>query len=337
MVTQNNNLTEVTDVEQAALALVQNDIERAEKSVLPQNTTQVATKRNPSQRSERTAARKARQELYGDKTVPRIRRERRYGGSSHSRAYLKKALCLYSDRAQVFFENNYERVNADLIVSTLVLEAVGGTDFADEISVRIEKEFNTLEKKMMHANAELERVATAKNIAPDQQVPAYDHKRFYEPPLHTPHSAQFMTVVQLFDRIIARAEGCWIHKAMNAQTRNNVVRSWEKKLSDFVRTLHSIRVQAITQARKSGFGQRAAAIEANVRRQQAEEQLEKKDIPTAGANDTPGASTPNSEAQNQDAPQAPTTNIEQGDSQTESQIHSSVEEPNTSSTTTQPI
>ena len=72
-----------------------------------------------------------------------------------------------------------------------------------------------------------------------------------------------MTVVQLFDRIIARAEGCWIHKAMNAQTRNNVVRSWEKKLSDFVRTLHSIRVQAITQARKSGFGQRAAAIEAN--------------------------------------------------------------------------
>lgn len=125
MVTQNNNLTEVTDVEQAALALVQNDIERAEKSVLPQNTTQVATKRTPSQRSERAAARKARQELYGDKTVPRIRRERRYGGSSHSRAYLKKALCLYSDRAQVFFENNYERVNADLIVSTLVLEAVG--------------------------------------------------------------------------------------------------------------------------------------------------------------------------------------------------------------------
>ena len=108
---------------------------------------------------------KARQELYGDKTVPRIRRERRYGGSSHSRAYLKKALCLYSDRAQVFFENNYERVNADLIVSTLVLEAVGGTDFANEISVRIEKEFNTLEKKMMHANAELERVATARHCA----------------------------------------------------------------------------------------------------------------------------------------------------------------------------
>lgn len=298
MVTQNNNLTEVTDVEQAALALVQSDIDRAEKSVLPQPTPKVANKGNASQRSERAAARRARQELYGDKNVPRIRRERRYGGSSHSRAYLKKALCLYSDRAQVFFENNYERVNADLIVSTLVLEAVGGTDFAEEISARIEKEFNALEKKMMHANAELERVATAKNIAADQQVPAYDHKRFYEPPLHTPHSAQFMTVVQLFDRIIARAEGCWIHKAMNAQTRNNVVRSWEKKLSDFVRTLHGIRVQAITQARKQGFGQRAAAIEANVRRQQAEEHLEKTDLPTSGTNDKPDTPVSKPEAEN---------------------------------------
>lgn len=306
MVTQNNNLTEVTDVEQAALALVQSDIDRAEKSVLPQPTPKVANKGNASQRSERAAARRARQELYGDKNVPRIRRERRYGGSSHSRAYLKKALCLYSDRAQVFFENNYERVNADLIVSTLVLEAVGGTDFAEEISARIEKEFNALEKKMMHANAELERVATAKNIAADQQVPAYDHKRFYEPPLHTPHSAQFMTVVQLFDRIIARAEGCWIHKAMNAQTRNNVVRSWEKKLSDFVRTLHGIRVQAITQARKQGFGQRAAAIEANVRRQQAEEHLEKTDLPTSGTNDKPD--TPVSKSEAQDAVTATTPN-----------------------------
>lgn len=284
----NTSLAETAQVEQAALALVKNDIDSAEKPLSTPNITKV-TRKEVRPQYDRKAAMRARREMYADKTVPRIRSERRFGGSSHSRAYLKQALCLYSDRAQIFFENNYERVNMSLIVSTLVIEAIGGTDLAEQISLRIEKEFRDLETQMMNSYNELQRIATAKKIPSELQVPAYDHKRFYEPPLHTPHSVHFMTVVQLFDRIIARAEGCWINHVMNAQTRNKIVRSWEKKLIAFVRDLHEIRLQAVAQAKKTGYGQRAAAIEADIRRQQSQEQLEKTDLPTNGEADKPDA------------------------------------------------
>ena len=225
------SLSETTIVEKAALELVKSDMNTAEKAPQPLPDIRKPAPVKADNRAVRERkARQASREMYADKTVPRIRSERRYGGSSHSRAYLKQALCLYSDRAQIFFENNYERVNMSLIVSTLVIEAIGGTKLAEEISLRLEKEFRELETQMIASIKELQRIATVKGIAEDQQVPAYDHKRFYEPPLHTPHSAQFMTVVQLFDRLISRAEGCWINHIMSAQTRKNIVRSWEKNL-----------------------------------------------------------------------------------------------------------
>ena len=220
------SLSETTIVEKAALELVKSDMNTAEKAPQPLPDIRKPAPVKADNRAVRERkARQASREMYADKTVPRIRSERRYGGSSHSRAYLKQALCLYSDRAQIFFENNYERVNMSLIVSTLVIEAIGGTKLAEEISLRLEKEFRELETQMIASIKELQRIATVKGIAEDQQVPAYDHKRFYEPPLHTPHSAQFMTVVQLFDRLISRAEGCWINHIMSAQTRKNIVRS----------------------------------------------------------------------------------------------------------------
>ena len=264
--------------------------------------------------------------MYADKTVPRIRSERRYGGSSHSRAYLKQVLCLYSDRAQIFFENNYERVNMSLIVSTLVIEAIGGTKLAEEISLRLEKEFRELETQMIASIKELQRIATVKGIAEDQQVPAYDHKRFYEPPLHTPHSAQFMTVVQLFDRLISRAEGCWINHIMSAQTRKNIVRSWEKNLSQFVQDLHQIRLQAINQARKTGFGQRAAAIEAKVRREHADEHLEKTDIATTRKDNKPENPDAQTQAPKQEAVRAKASETEEV-APARQEVGSEVEEP----------
>ena len=292
----NKSLTETAQVEQEALALVQSDMNSAESDPMPSPAQKVATKvtrREIQPRRNARDQRRASREMFADKSVPRIRAERRYGGSSHSRAYLKQALCLYSDRAQIFFENNYERVNMNLIVSTLVIEAMGGTDLAEEVSLRLEKEFRDLETQMINSIKELQRIATAKGIPEDKQVPAYDHKRFYEPPLHTPHSAQFMTVVQLFDRLISRAEGCWINHVMSPQTRKNVVQSWEKKLVKFVRDLNDIRTQAVAQARKKGYGQRAATIEENVRRQQANEHLEKKDVATTTADAKPATDTQN--------------------------------------------
>lgn len=279
---KNTGLSETAIVEKTAQELVNDDMQNSNQ---PQEPSTPPTRE--TRRTRREQARRARNQPYGDANTPRIVSHRRYGGSSHSRAFLREDLFLYSDRAQIFFERNYERVNLSLIVCTLVTEAMGGVDLAEKVSAVIEKRFRELETEMITALKELKRGATEKGIPENRQVPAYDNKRSYSPPLHTPHSAQFMTVVTLFDRIIARVEGCWINRLMSPQTRRTMISSWEGKLVRFVREIDSIRKAAIDQARSSGFGQRAETIERNARRQQAEEKLEKTDVATSGANDKP--------------------------------------------------
>lgn len=285
---------QTTAVESEALNIIEADMQTGDKPLpppaeaMPSNTSAQQTARD-SRRTARAEARRARTQLYGDQSVPRVLPQRRYGGSSHSRAYLKQELALYSDRAQRFFERNYEQVNMSLIVSTLVTEAIGGSELAQKISVYIEQQFRTLEAEMLEAIKELKRGASESGIPEENQVPAYDHKRFYNPPIHTPHSAQFMTVVSLYDRIVARAEACWINRVMNSQTRYTIVLNWQRRLRDFVRELFRIRGQALKEARKAGFARRAAAIEESVRREQTEEPLEKADVKTTAADNSPEA------------------------------------------------
>lgn len=228
--------------------------------------------------------------IYADESVPRVVYEDRYGNTARSRAYLKKALCLYSDRAQVFFENNYERVNMSLIVSTLVVEAIGGDKFAVQISETLEKKFATMEEEMMKAISELRRIANEKGIAEADQIPAYDHKRHYEPPLHTPQSAQFMTLVSLFDRFVARVEGAWINKVVSSQTRKALITAWEKRLIQFVLELHKLRMDSLKQAREVGFGARANAIDAQVRNEQ-KQKLTREDVKTTQDDNNPEKSS----------------------------------------------
>lgn len=285
-----------TAVEKEAQTLIERDIRTAEKP-LP------ARRGTTGKRLTAEEARRQSRRMYGDDSVPRVRPERRYGGSSHSRAYLKQELCLYSDRAQTFFERNYESVNMSLIVCTLVTEAMGGEALAGKVSAYIEKRFSDLESEMLNAVKELERGATEGGIPKEKQIPAYDHKRWYNPPLHTPQSVQFMTVVVLFDRIVSRAEGCWINRLMDAQTRKNLVATWQKRLLDFVLDIYKIRDQARREARKAGFGRRAASIEENVRREHADEKLVKQDIKTTVADNTPEAAMqPEAEEASEKAP-----------------------------------
>ncbi len=230
--------------------------------------------------------REPRRELYADASVPRVIYERRQGTTAHSRAYLKKALCLYSDRAQVFFENNYERVNTNLIVSTLVVEAIGGEKFALQIAEMLDSKFSALENEMMRAVNELKRIANEKGIPEESQVPSYDHKRNYEPPLHTPQSVQFMTIVSLFDRIVARVEGAWINKVVSSQTRKALISNWEKRLVRFVQELQQLRNEAMETARGAGYGPRAKAIADQVRSEQKAE-LVQEDVETNSTDDTP--------------------------------------------------
>lgn len=218
---KDKNLSETAQVEKEALSLISNDIKLADQQRPTENSN-----RRPVSYKERV--KQAREEMYGDKSVPRVRYERRVGGSSHSRAYLKRDYSLYSDKAQLFFESHYESVNMSLIVSTLVIEAVGGPELAQKVSDEIEGEFRKLEQEMMTTLGELSRIAAEKGIPSEKQVPAYDHLRTYTPPVHTPHSVQFMTVTTLFDRIVSRCEGCWINQIMSADTKARITSSWSK-------------------------------------------------------------------------------------------------------------
>ena len=235
---KDKNLSETAQVEKEALSLISNDIKLADQQRPTENSN-----RRPVSYKERV--KQAREEMYGDKSVPRVRYERRVGGSSHSRAYLKRDYSLYSDKAQLFFESHYESVNMSL--TTL---------------------------------GELSRIAAEKGIPSEKQVPAYDHLRTYTPPVHTPHSVQFMTVTTLFDRIVSRCEGCWINQIMSADTKARITSSWSKKLKKFVTEIYQIRQEALKQARKAGFAKRAAAIDERVHREHANETLGKADVTT---------------------------------------------------------
>lgn len=288
---KDKNLSETAQVEKEALSLISNDIKLADQQRPTENSN-----RRPVSYKERV--KKAREEMYGDKSVPRVRYERRVGGSSHSRAYLKRDYSLYSDKAQLFFESHYESVNMSLIVSTLVIEAVGGPELAQKVSDEIEGEFRKLEQEMMTTLGELSRIAAEKGIPSEKQVPAYDHLRTYTPPVHTPHSVQFMTVTTLFDRIVSRCEGCWINQIMSADTKARITSSWSKKLKKLVTEIYQIRQEALKQARKAGFAKRAAAIDERVHREHANETLGKADVttqatakPEATANQTEAPAT----------------------------------------------
>ena len=113
---------------------------------------------------------------------------------------------------------------------------------------------------------------------------------------------------------------------MSAQTRKNIVRSWEKNLSQFVQDLHQIRLQAINQARKTGFGQRAAAIEAKVRREHADDRLEKTDLATTRKDNKPEAPSTQTQAPKQETVRAKASETEEA-APARQEVGSEVEEP----------
>lgn len=273
----------LTDEARAQLQQVQNQTTQQDSQA-----TEPSRRQGRSRRSRQGSRRRNEswRELYADNSVPRVVYERRQGSSAHSRAYLKKALCLYSDRAQVFFENNYERVNTNLIISTLVVEAIGGEKFALQVSELLENKFSELETELTRAVDELKRIAREKGIPEDCQVPSYDHKRHYEPPLHTPHSIRFLDLVSLFDRFVARVEGAWINKVICSQTRKTLISTWEKRLVKFVQELHKLRNDSMETARGAGFGPRAKAIADQIRNEQ-HATLVQEDVQTNNADDTP--------------------------------------------------
>ena len=301
------NMSETTKVEKSAIALIEADIKKAEAEKAEPNTngnSPEAVKapaaktpsRQPRHNADRPTPRQVmhvrgargtttrlppptrRRERYVDESVPRITVEERRISNDFSYAYFKSKTFLYSDPAQRFFEHNFQRVDGSFLVISLVCGAIGGVALAKRRTDQVEEMNRNLEKQLMRAIDELSRIMTERKIPEEAQVPAYDHKREYIPALHTPQSTQFITLVSLFDRIVARIDAAWFHQIVTPEKRSEMIAAWYRELNGYVSAILALRRETMQEALAAGRRQEARQIEQRVENDKSNAKIEKKDV-----------------------------------------------------------
>lgn len=216
---------------------------------------------------------------YADPEVPRIQPLQRRGSADFSRAYLKKEFFVYSDAAQNFFERNYEPVDRTLIVTSAIYSLTGGREAGDAAVAKVHELFTSVQQMLEEAIANTQQVLKEGGVT-DGEVSSYDHKRFYTPPVHTPLAMRFLSIVSLYDRLIARVESCWINGIIDDHGRQSTLGHWNAEMTKAVRQVFAIRAEAWNLARNTGHAQQAKAIEQKVARENEQEKgLVGKDVP----------------------------------------------------------
>lgn len=216
---------------------------------------------------------------YADPEVPRIQPVQRRGSADFSRAYLKKEFFVYSDAAQNFFERNYEPVDRTLIVTSAIYTLTGGREAGDAAVAKVHELFTSVQQMLEEAIANTRQVLKDGGVT-DGEVSSYDHKRFYTPPVHTPLAMRFLSIVSLYDRLIARVESCWINGIIDDHGRQSTLGHWNAEMTKAVRQVFAIRAEAWNLARNTGHAQQAKAIEQKVARENEQEKgLVGKDVP----------------------------------------------------------
>lgn len=216
---------------------------------------------------------------YADPEVPRIQPLQRRGAADFSRAYLKKEFFVYSNAAQNFFERNYEPVDRTLIVTSAIYTLTGGREAGDAAVAKVHELFTSVQQMLEEAIANTRQVLKDGGVT-DDEVSSYDHKRFYTPPVHTPLAMRFLSIVSLYDRLIARIESCWINGIIDDHGRQSTLGHWNAEMTKAVRQVFAIRAEAWNLARTTGHAQQAKAIEQKVARENEQEKgLIGKDVP----------------------------------------------------------
>ena len=208
-----------------------------------------------------------RRERYVDPSVPRVTVEQRRGTDDYSNPYFKITTTLSSDPAQRYFEHNFQRIDRSIMVISLVCAAIGGQELAQRRTAEAEAKSRGLEKELMSAIEKLKKTMTDRGIPEAAQVPAYDHKRDYTAAVHTPQSSQFITLANLFDRLVARTDAARFHMIFTGDQQRTMISSWYKKLNDYVTQILELRQSALQEAREKGRQQDAKAIEQRVERE----------------------------------------------------------------------
>ena len=213
---------------------------------------------------------------YVDETVPRVRREMRRATEDYSYAYCTAPTYIYSDAAQQFFERNFQWTDRSLLVISLVCGAIGGADLARKYTQEAEKLGKNLQADIMRAIEGIKKLMNAREIPEETQVPGYDHKRLYQPAVHSPQAMQFITITGLLDRIVARIEGAWINGVIDADQRSRMIRGWTEECRRYVTSMQELRTRTMQEALNAGKRQEARIIEQRVEKDAANDRMVEK-------------------------------------------------------------
>ena len=259
----NNAVERITELETKAQETVTSDVTKAAAN----NATKKKDDRPRQVMKVRHLPREQRRFAvqYADASVPRVQREVRRQPMDYSRAYLKLPIELASDRAQRLFESTYERTDQTLVVSTLVVEAIGQPELVDQTNDQLHKLFDKMEHDLMNCLDALKEGMDKQKIPAALQVAAYDHKRSYEAPIHTPFSSRFISIITLFDRVVARTEAAWVNRLIDPAAKRELISKWDQAVRGFITELGRVRNEAMRQAKETGHRQDALEIEQRVK------------------------------------------------------------------------
>lgn len=254
---------------------------KAEEKPTIDKPAQPATPRQGAARQARGADRSNRRTRtervrYVDETVPRVRREMRRATEDYSYAYCTAPTYVYSDAAQQFFERNFQWTDRSLLVISLVCGAIGGADLARKYTQEAEKLGKNLQANIMRAIEGIKKLMNAREIPEETQVPGYDHKRLYQPAVHSPQAMQFITITGLLDRIVARIEGAWINGVIDADQRSRMIRGWTEECRRYVTSMQELRTRTMQEALNAGKRQEARIIEQRVEKDAANDRMVEK-------------------------------------------------------------
>lgn len=254
---------------------------KAEEKPKIDKPAQPATPRQGTARQARGAVRGNRRTRtervrYVDETVPRVRREMRRATEDYSYAYCTAPTYVYSDAAQQFFERNFQWTDRSLLVISLVCGAIGGADLARKYTQEAEKLGKNLQANIMRAIEGIKKLMNAREIPEETQVPGYDHKRLYQPAVHSPQAMQFITITGLLDRIVARIEGAWINGVIDADQRSRMIRGWTDECRRYVTSMQELRTRTMQEALNAGKRQEARIIEQRVEKDAANDRMVEK-------------------------------------------------------------
>lgn len=216
-----------------------------------------------------------------DPSIPYVKRESRRATEDWSYPVMADSYAFLSDPAQRIFENSFQAVDRTLLIVSSVCGKLGSPTLAQSFMDRINTAVTGMERSIEDDGvAKCMSLMDANNIPADKRLAAFDHKREYGVAMHTPEMARFCQCVGLFDMLMSRIDALWFQRIITAEQCQQLKSLWYHRFTTFVHSLHALRNEAFSEAKRRGHKQTAAAEIQAVERATEKTKMEVRDVAT---------------------------------------------------------